>query len=131
MHNSRIYIETFFRYLVTFLLLTATVTTVASELPTPAEINATVNEKTETMDSVHGLLLSHQEQVDLQTTLIAQAVVQHLAAKKAAGQEITIDEAIAEAFAIYQINDSYQQRQLIIMVTASKGAGPTGNEPPK
>jgi len=113
-------------------LLVASATSLANQTPTLAQIDAAVAQKATQMDSDFGVLLSHQEQSNLKTAIIAKAVAAQLAQAKINGETLTVKQAVEQAFEKYQINDSYQQRQLIIGVEAAKDGGlGSGNEPPK
>jgi hypothetical protein len=90
-------------------------------------INAEVEKKAEQIDQNYGVLLDTQERDNLKIALIVKKVVTDAAAEK----NKTVKQITDAAIVTYEISDPVEQRKLLIEVSAKKGTGTSGNEPPK
>lgn len=91
------------------------------------DINAKVQQQATDIDQKYGVLLDFNERNDLKLDLIVQQALLE------ADSAQSIAQIAEQAFATYEIADSYEQRKLLIKLeaqaTLSKGTGHGGPEP--
>ena len=105
-----------------FLLLTPLYTHANVKL---IEVNNIVEQKAQQLDKDHGLLMTATERDNYKIKVIAEKLIE----KKAANPSLTINDLVNEGEATYEVNDSYEQRQLFFELEIM-GNG-DGVDPPK
>ena len=85
-----------------------------------SEVNNIVEQKAQQLDQDHGFLMTATERDNYKVKVIAKKLID----KQAANTELSFDDLVNDGITTYEINDVYEQRQLVIeLEIMGNGAG--------